>query len=295
MMGKGIVIVGSINVDIVVACDRWPQPGETLLGSGNYQTYGGKGANQAVAAARLGGEVHMLGCVGDDAYGPGALKNLKGNGVDITDCETIEGCSTGLAFITVCQSDNTIIVVQGAGLHVTPDYLARHRKVIEHAVVVLVQLEIPMETVEYTVNLCHELGVDCILNPAPYAPIPDQVLERVRYITPNSTEAELLAGEGADASALFDRFGDAAIITRGKHGVEYATPGGSEIIPAVPVDVIDTTGAGDTFNGAFAVALSEGMDLKEALIFSVAASSLSVAGMGAQGGMPMREEVEELL
>ncbi len=287
---SSVCVIGSINMDLTVSTSVLPKQGETVLGE-SFATYpGGKGANQAVAAARLGSHVHMIGAVGTDVFGADLKNHLQAEGVDTSAIEKIEGQATGTATIILTNNDNRIIVAPGANHSVTPSYVKRHRKVIEKSDIVLLQMEIPLETISYVVSVAKAANVPVILNPAPYQPLPSSILHQVDYMTPNELEAELLKKDLIDEDVLRKW-----ITTKGKLGSSLYVQGAEVNIPGYKVTVKDTTGAGDTFNGALATQLAQGIKLKRAVSFANAAAALSVMEKGAQGGMPHLQQVEEFL
>ena len=291
-----IAVVGSINVDMTVTAERIPKKGETLRGDSLHYIPGGKGANQAVAMAKLGAEVEMFGLVGDDAMGVKMIDNLKAQGVKCDHIGTVKGESTGTAVITVGESDNTIIVVAGANGKVDKNYIDGVKDALLAQDMVVLQHEIPLETVAYIVNLMSQHGVPVVLNPAPAANVPAEIVEKVTYLTPNEHEAVLIFGEGASTEELLRKYPEKLIITQGSRGVSTCLADGTILtVPARKVEVVDTTGAGDTLNGAFAVRRAAGDDMEKALIYANAAASLSIGKFGAQGGMPTAAEVEEVL
>ena len=289
-----IVVVGSCNIDITVECDRWAKPGETIFGNRLTVNPGGKGANQAVAAASLGAEVKMVGCIGDDVYGQLVLKALKENNVDSTYVKVLPGENSGTAHITVAENDNSIIVIKAANDLVSPALIDEAWEAIKEADIVLLQHEIPAATNAYVIEKCYEAGVPVMLNPAPVAPVPPELLAKVTYLTPNEHEAAILfAGQGK--ADILGRNQGKVIMTLGSKGVAYAEKGQVYNVPGFKVQPVDTTGAGDTFNGAFAVARANGKSMYESISFANAAAALSVQKLGAQGGMPYLNEVEEML
>ncbi len=290
-MGK-IGVVGSINMDMTVKAERIPLKGETLKGWDLKYIPGGKGANQAVAMAKLGAEVEMFGCIGDDAAGASLLKNLQDTGVETKCIKTVTGVPTGLAMITVGDNDNTIIVVAGTNDHVNIDYVNEVKDSLLECEIVLLQHEIPQETVEYVIALCAENGVKVVLNPGPARPVKQEILEKVTYLTPNEHEAVILFGRDISFEEMMKRYPEKLVITQGSRGVSTCLKNGQVIlVPARKANVVDTTGAGDTLNGAFTVAVTEGKEIPEALAFANTAAGLSTEKFGAQGGMPTREEV----
>lgn len=290
-MGK-IGVVGSINMDMTVKAERIPLKGETLKGEDLKYIPGGKGANQAVAMAKLGAEVEMYGCVGDDAAGASLVKNLRDNNVETKCIKVVEGVPTGLAMITVGDNDNTIIVVAGTNDYVDIDYVNEIKDSLLECEIVLLQHEIPQETVEYVIALCAENGVKVVLNPGPARPVKQELLEKVTYLTPNEHEAVILFGKDISFEEMMKKYPEKLVITQGSRGVSTCLKSGEIIlVPARKANVVDTTGAGDTLNGAFTVAVTEGKDIADALAFANTAAGLSTEKFGAQGGMPARSEV----
>ncbi|MFJ7310305.1 ribokinase [Peribacillus frigoritolerans] len=286
-----IAVVGSSSMDLVVTSAKRPMAGETVLGESFITVPGGKGANQAVAAARLGAEVSMVGCVGDDVYGEIILDNLKKNHVNTKYVEPVTGSASGTAHITLSEGDNSIIVVKGANDFITPEYVEKAKKVIEESDIVMVQQEIPEETVEYLADLCNMLQKRLLLNPAPARKLSEAVIQQASFLTPNEHEFEILF-DGRDRTEVLTEYPNKLFITEGKNGVRYFDGHEEKIVPSFEVEAVDTTGAGDTFNAAFAVAVAEGKSFDESLLFANRAASISVTKLGAQGGMPQRLEVE---
>ncbi|QSX21538.1 ribokinase [Priestia megaterium] len=289
-----VTVIGSSSMDLVVTSNIRPGAGETVLGESFKTVPGGKGANQAVAAARLGADVSMIGCVGEDHYGKAIRENFKSNGVSVKNVKPVTDSDSGTAHIILAEGDNSIVVVKGANDYITPDYVEKAKEKIKEADIVLIQQEIPEETVEYVAQLCQELKVPLLLNPAPARPLKAEVIEQVSYITPNEHEAELLF-EGKEKEEVLKQYPNKLFITEGKQGVRYFNGEKEVLVPSYQVETIDTTGAGDTFNAALAVALAEGMGFEKGIQFANRAASLSVTKFGAQGGMPTRKEVEESL
>lgn len=290
-----IVVVGSINMDLVAVAPHFPAPGETLFGERFVSMHGGKGANQAVAAARLGAEVHMIGAVGDDAIGPSLYEGLKQEGVDVTHVARIENSSSGTASIIVAGGENAIVAVLGANAHLQPAHVADAQPLIASADVVLMQLEIPIQTVQATLRIAHTLGVPVILNPAPAQHLPTPWLGLARYITPNQHELAIVLGADPHENFLdlMRRAPCPVVLTRGAEGAWFREEGEPQHQPAFAVEAVDSTGAGDTFNAAFAVHLHEG--LPTAVRKACAAAALSVTRLGARGGMPDPAQVEAWL
>ncbi|AMM90590.1 ribokinase [Bacillus pumilus] len=286
-----IVVVGSCSMDLVVTSNKRPNAGETVLGESFKTVPGGKGANQAVAIARLGADVYMIGRVGDDAYGQDIMSNLQAQGVRTTYMKPVTEMESGTAHIILAEGDNSIVVVKGANNEVTPHYVKDALSSIEDIGMVLIQQEIPEETVEAVCTICSEKGIPVILNPAPARQVSQQILDQAAYITPNEHEAALMF-DGLTIAEALRQYPNKLLITEGKNGVRYFDGIKEVLVPGYPVKAVDTTGAGDTFNGALAVALTEGKSLYDALAFANLAASISVTKFGAQGGMPTREELE---
>jgi ribokinase len=298
-MTRGVV-VGSINMDLVTQAPRFAGPGETILGDRFLTVPGGKGANQAVAAARLGAEVALIGATGDDAFGRQLRQGLAAEGIDLTHTVQLDDCASGTASITVAGGENQIIVIPAANALVTPAQVEQAQALVARADVVLVQMEIPLETVEATLRLGQRLGVPVILNPAPAQKLPTDWLKLARYVTPNQHELAILLGADPTEADPTEDFRDLmrrtprpVVLTRGAEGAWYREQGEPVHQAGFKVDVIDSTGAGDTFNAALAVFLHEG--LPQAVRKACAAAALSVGKLGAQGGMPTLHEMETLL
>jgi ribokinase len=291
-----IAVVGSLNIDMTVTAPKIPTKGETILGHELHFIPGGKGANQAVALGRLGADVTMFGCVGDDAFGSQLITNLQAQNVKTGPIKVIPGVSTGVALITVGDNDNTIVVVPGANGTVDCAYIDAVKAELLAASLVILQLEIPLATVSYVIDLCAAAGIAIILNPAPAQPLPADLIAKLSYITPNEHEASIVFGFSGDHRDLLRRYPNQLIITQGSAGVSMADADGTiHTVPASPAKVVDTTGAGDTFNGAFAFALANKKPVLEALRFANIAAGLSTEKFGAQGGMPTLAEVNAKL
>lgn len=288
---SNIIVVGSISTDFVVITDKRPAVGETVTGKDFSIVFGGKGANQAVAASRLEANVTMVGCVGGDMFGSGIIENLKKNGVSTEFVETVPHVPSGAAHITVCDGDNSITYVPGANNEVSIDQINKNRALFAESDIVIVQNEVREEVVAHLIETCHELKVKVLYNPAPARPMAANALELSDYIMPNETEFELLF-PGLTVEQGVKKYPNKLIVTLGSEGVIFHN--GTEVVnvPAFFVEqATDTTGAGDTFNGAFAVALTAGLTMEESLRFANLASSLSIQKFGAQGGMPTLEEM----
>jgi ribokinase len=287
-----IVVVGSINADLVFEADRRPNSGETLIGKDFKTVPGGKGANQAIAASRLGAKVAMMGCLGEDQNGIFLEENLKVNKVETKFIKKVKGIPSGVAGITLAEGDNSIIVVPGANYEVDKTYIDKNIEVIKSAKIVLLQLEIPIEVVEYVIDICSKNKVKTILNPAPIQKLKEDTLEKLDYLTPNEHEFEILYGSKREEEML-KKHKNKLIITKGSEGVSFSDGDKVINITSNKVKVVDTTGAGDTFNGAFAYSLVKGMNIKESIEFANKAAAISVTKFGAQGGMPTLKEVDE--
>lgn len=293
---KKIGVVGSINMDMTVKSEKIPLKGETVKGEDLQYIPGGKGANQAVAMAKLGAHVEMFGCVGDDAAGVSLVKNLNECNVETKCIKTVAGVPTGLAMITVGDNDNTIVVVAGTNNCVDIDYVNEVKESLLECEIVLLQHEIPQETIEYVIELCVEHGVKVVLNPGPARPVKKEILEKVTYLTPNEHETVILFGREVSFEELMKKYPEKLVITQGSRGVSTCLKNGEVVlVPARKANVVDTTGAGDTLNGAFTVAITEGRSMVEALTFANTAAGLSTEKFGAQGGMPTYEEVKRAM
>lgn len=282
-----VCVVGSINMDMVTTTDKVPEQGETVLGE-SFTTYpGGKGANQAIAAARLGAEVVMVGAVGDDAFGKSLKERFRNEGANDEAIITVSHESTGVATIILSDGDNRIIVAPGANKYVTPEMVKDKQEIILSCDIILMQFEIPMETIEYTVELAYKHGIPVVINPAPYNKVLEKVVEKATFITPNESEHSAMK-QSIDTLSIKKKI----IETKGEHGVAFTLPDGEEkTISSFQAKVKDTTGAGDTFNGAFVTEYAKEKDIEKAIEFANAAASLAVEKMGAQEGMPTRAEV----
>lgn len=291
-----LAVVGSINMDMIVHTERIPLKGETLRGSDLEYQPGGKGANQAVAMAKLGAQVTMFGCVGNDSIGEQLIDNLTKCGVDASYIEKLDGVPSGLATITVGECDNAIVIVAGANDYVDVAYVERYKEKILEADMIVLQNEIPEETIEYVIRLCFENYKKVVWNPAPARSLKKELLDMITYITPNEHEVRIIwEKENKTLEELLREYQGKLIVTRGEKGVSICKDDTITTIPAMRVRVTDTTGAGDTLNGAFCVGLSMGMDEVAALRFANVAAGLSVQKCGAQMGMPVLEEVEKIL
>lgn len=298
MTGK-VLVVGSLNMDLDVFVPRLPQTGETVLG-GTFATIpGGKGANQAVAAARMGAAVTMIGRVGNDEYGQTLRQLAAQDGIDTSYIEVDPKEPSGVALITVDREGrNTIVVASGANLALTTDHLHKAERAFSAADVLVTQLESPLEVVSEAVNLAVKRGMHVILNPAPARSLPEELLAEVEFFIPNEGEAVHIAGTESLEAAIPKLLGFGVcnlIITLGEHGVLLVTRDGRKQFPAHKVEAIDTVAAGDAFVGAFATGIAEGMSVEEAIQLGNAAAAVSVTRRGAQTSLPARADVESFL
>jgi ribokinase len=291
---RNITVIGSINMDIVTKTNIIPKVGETVMGDAFFTIPGGKGANQAVAAARLGSNVKIIGCVGNDAFGKELRGHLESQGIIIDNVKPVTHTSTGVASITLSEGDNSIIVVPGANYELTPEVVKQHEKIIADSDMLLLQLEIPLNSVIEAVKLAKKHQVPVILNPAPIQELPKELLQQVDYLTPNEHEQELLISACKWSDEELKELKAKCIVTKGSKGIELYK-NAEKLIPGYKVEAVDTTGAGDSVNGALAVSLSNGVSLEEACQFANAVGALSVTKLGAQSGMPTKQEVEAFL
>jgi ribokinase len=299
-----IVVVGSVNIDMVVKGKRLPGPGETVSGGHFLMAGGGKGANQAVAAARLGAEVTLIAKVGRDMFGEQAIDSFRRDKINTDDIFRDPEQHTGVALILVDRAgENLISVASGANHSLTPDEIAQVADRICGADVLMLQLETPLETVARAAQIAADAGVPVVLNPAPAQPLPEKLLKCVTYLTPNETEAERLTGivvEDEDSArkaaehllAVGTRH---VIVTLGAKGAQITDQGGTVLVPSTPVEAVDTTAAGDAFNGGLAWALAGGMPLRDAVRQACLVGALSATRLGAQPSLPTREELDKFV
>ena len=301
---RQLTVLGSVNADHVLRVGSFPRPGETLHGQGYSVIAGGKGANQAVAAARLGANVSFIACVGDDSFGLNIRQEFEKDGINIDAVMIEKDTPTGIAMIQVAATgENSICISAEANACLTPQRIAAHTRIIEQADMLLLQLEVPMESIEYAAEIANKSGTTVILNPAPAQHLSDKLLKLIDIITPNETEAEILTGikvfdaQSAQlaADALHKKQIKTVLITLGSQGVWLSKDGEGVQIMGYKVDAVDTTAAGDTFNGAFLTALLEDKPLNEAVQFAHAAAAITVTGQGAQSSIPYRQDVTEFL
>lgn len=296
-----IVVVGSLNMDLIVSLQKFPKIGETIRGEAVNYKPGGKGANQAVGCARLTAETLMIGCVGQDQFGKSLIEDLIANHVHVESVSSIPDSSTGLAIISHTQEDNCIVIIEGANAFCSEDLINRYETIIQSADILLVQLEIPIASVQRALEIAKQADVITILNPAPAKNLSEALLELVDYITPNETEWAYLCESDSDLqdnTGLFNTIQawerkkrPKVVITRGSYGCSFVQ--GDQLLTASAphVNVIDTTGAGDAFNAALAYELGCKKTLDVATAFAVKCASLSVQRFGAQEGMPTLENV----
>ena len=298
-----ILVVGSSNTDMVIKAKHLPRPGETILGGTFLMNPGGKGANQAVAGARLGGQVTFICKIGNDIFGQQSRQLFEQEGIDTSYVFSDSEHPSGVALITVdSKAENCIVVASGSNANLLPADLSTAHEAIEKADLILMQLEIPMDTIKYVSNIARKLNKKVILNPAPAQALDGEVLQSLYLITPNEHEAEMISGIKitdtdslhACARAICDRGVQSVIITLGSKGAFLYNDIFSEFIPTFKVKAVDTTAAGDVFNGALAVAISEGSDLVEAIRFANKAAAISVTRIGAQSSAPYRNEIDTL-
>jgi ribokinase len=299
-----IVVIGSSNTDMIIQVPRIPRPGETILGGRFSSAAGGKGANQAVAAARAGGNVTFIACVGMDGIGSEAIAGFEKDGIHVSRITRSPESPSGVALIFVgANGENSIAVAGGANMDLSPEKIEDNRETILAADILVMQLESPLESVEAAAELAFSRRIPVILNPAPAQPLSDELLEKITLLTPNESEAELLTGiivtgpgSARKAAEILHKKGvEQVIITMGAQGAYVSAPGLEALIPGFPVEPVDTTAAGDVFNGTLSVALAEGLPLEKAVRFANASAALSVTRLGAQPSAPSRTEIEAFL
>lgn len=295
-----LTVIGSSNTDMVIKTPRFPLPGETIIGGDFFMFPGGKGGNQAVAAARMGGEVSFICCLGNDVFGQEALKAYRKEGMDTSGISILENESSGVALITVnAEGENEIVVASGANNLLTLDHIRANINTIENAGIVLTQLETPIETITDLALICKNSDVKLIINPAPAQSLSDEVLDGLFLITPNETETQILTGiEVSDeasaktaCSSLLSKGVQNIIITMGKRGAFFMNKDEQFVISPPRVIAVDTTAAGDVFNGVLTVCLAENRPWRESIDVACRAAAISVTRMGAQASAPYRKEV----
>ena len=297
---KNICVIGSLNMDLVVNVDTMPKPGQTIIGSNFKEVPGGKGANQAVAMARLNGNVSMIGKVGEDGFGQTLINSLKNDNVDTTYIQTTKG-ATGVALITVDKNaQNSIVVSPGANFEVKEDDIDNNIEAIKNSDIVVLQLETPLNTIKYALNKAKELNKYTILNPAPAVKLDDEIIKNVDLLTPNETELEIISGVSIEteediqraAQIMIEKGVKELIVTLGSKGSLYINKEKSMFKKAYKVEAVDTTAAGDSYTGALAVALSQNKGMEDAMDFASKVGALSVLKEGAQSSLPTLEDVE---
>ena len=297
---KNICVIGSLNMDLVVNVDTMPKPGQTIIGSNFKEVPGGKGANQAVAMARLNGNVSMIGKVGEDGFGQTIINSLKNDKVDTTYIQTSKG-ATGVALITVDKNaQNSIVVSPGANFEVKEDDIDNNIEAIKNSDIVVLQLETPLNTIKYALNKAKELNKYTILNPAPAVKLDDEIIKNVDLLTPNETELEIISGVSIEteediqkaAQIMIEKGVKELIVTLGSKGSLYINKEKSMFKKAYKVEAVDTTAAGDSYTGALAVALSQDKNIEDAMDFASKVGALSVLKEGAQSSLPTLEDVK---
>lgn len=289
---KSCCVIGSIHMDLVTRSSAFVLPGQTIIGHGFATFFGGKGANQAIALGRLGANVSMAGCVGQDSYGDACLENFKINKVKTESVTRLAGIVTGLAAIEVEDSgENRIVVMPGAGGHCTPDWFEGISSTLARHDIFLLQLEIPLETVILASQKMHTFGKTVILDPAPAQALSAALLRQVDIITPNTSELQALGG----VASLLDAGVGCVLHKDGGHGATLHTPAGTQHFPAYAVDVVDTTAAGDAFNAGLAMGLSQGLPMPQSIRLACAVGALAVTQQGAQAGLPTLEQARVLM
>ncbi|NBC66643.1 MAG: ribokinase [Bacteroidetes bacterium] len=299
-----IIVLGSSNTDMIVKVPRIPAPGETILGGEFVKAAGGKGANQAVAAARSGGDVTFIANTGNDNFGKEAIENFKKENINTDYIFVDKETPSGVALIFVGEDgENSIAVASGANGTLTPAQIDEIEPVIADGNILLAQLETPLETVEQAINIANVHGLKVILNPAPAQSLSDDILKQIDILTPNQSEAELLTGINVEdeqsaqiaASNLISKGVKTVVLTLGSHGAFLMNESVQKMIPGFKVDAEDTTAAGDTFNGALAVGLALGKTIEDAITWAHAAAALSVTKMGAQPSIPSNKEIQNFI
>lgn len=304
MAHKKLIVLGSVNADHILQVEAFPRPGETVSGHGYKVVSGGKGANQAVAAGRLGADISLIACVGDDAFGKNSITSFEVDGIHTDGVTMMPDTPTGVAIIYVnAEGENTIGISPEANARLLPEIVEPHLGLLEEADALLMQLETPLITIELMAKIAHLAGKRVILNPAPAHPLPDSLLAHVTMITPNETETEVLTGiavntedDARKAAAVFHEKGvEQVVITLGSKGAFISDSSGMRILEGFVVRPVDTTAAGDVFNGALVTALLEGNEMNDAVRFAHGAAAIAVTRLGAQPSIPTRKEVDQFL
>jgi len=299
MIKPKITVIGSSNTDMICRVSSIPRPGETIMGSAFFTVQGGKGANQAVAAARAGGDVTFIACVGNDAFGQQAIEAYQKEGINTSCIRKVDGVATGVALINVSDTgENSISVAPGANVCLLPAAIDPFKNVILSSHLILMQLEIPIETVDYVARIAHEAGIPVVLNPGPAREIDQEILKRLSLITPNEHEASWLSGCWPEAKDAMESAREiqkqgvlSVIVTTGSKGAYYLEGNKRGMVEGIKVKAVDTTAAGDTFNGYLVVELAKGKKLAEAIDIANKAAALSVTRIGAQPSIPYLHEL----
>lgn len=302
-MKRDVIVLGSLNMDLVMQINRLPNIGETLLGKDVEYQFGGKGANQGVACSRFGGNVKFIGMVGDDEFGKAMLENMNKENINTEAIKILENQSSGMASILKTKDDNAIVVIPGANGKCDDTFVEQYKDLIKKDDIFLTQLETPMCSVKKGLEIAKKQGATTILNPAPFMILDEDLYEFIDYLTPNESEFKLLCESCGIQTDNIDEaikewnsnYHTNIIVTRGADGSSVIVDDEVKLIPNIKVDVVDTTGAGDTYNGILAACLAEGKDLSECVKYAGIGASLSVEGFGAQGGMPNREMVDKAI
>ncbi len=295
-MKNRVGVVGSINTDLVIKTGVLPEVGETVTGESFQITFGGKGANEAVAAARLDASVNLISCVGDDMFSRNVIAHLQNEGVHITAVKQLKDCSGGIASIVVSNKNNQIIVIPGANAFVNREYVEKYSSRIQECSIVGGQFEIPIDALVYVSQVCKDNGIKFVLNPSPIKEFPKELFDNATYVIVNEVEIKEVVGyDENNPYAILGKYARKLILTKGGEGCFVDCGDGVVNIPAIKVDVVDTTGAGDTFMGAFMVGINNNMELYDAIKFANICAGLKTTKLGAQTGMPRLDEVKKYI
>lgn len=296
MIKNRIGVIGSINTDIVCRTNNLPKVGETVVGNDFLISFGGKGANEAVACARLGASTNLLGCVGDDMFSKNAIANLQLEGVHITAVKQVKNMQGGIANIVVCERNNQIIVIPGANTLVDVAYVKKYASRIKECSILGGQFEIPVESLLYASEVCVKNNIKFVLNPSPIKEYPKKLFSNATYVIVNEIEIKQIWGfDENNPLEVLNLYPNKLILTKGSHGVFYSDGNKIVNVPAINVKVVDTTGSGDTFLGAFMVAINNGLQFSEAVIFANICAGLKTTKLGAQTGMPTLSDVKKYI
>lgn len=295
-MKKRIGVIGSINTDFVCKTSTLPQVGETVTGEDFIINHGGKGANEAVACARLGASVNILGCVGDDMFSKNAIANLLHEGVHVTAVEQLKNCKGGIANINLCNGNNQIIVIPGANARLDISYIKKYSSRILECSIVGCQFEVSTKALLYASKLCKDNNIPLVLNPSPIKEYSQELFDNAAYVIVNELEITHIEGYNPlNGEQILKKYPNKLILTLGSQGVKYFDGINIVSIPAIKTKVVDTTGAGDTFLGAFMVAINNGMAISQAIMFANISAGLKTTKLGAQTGMPTLDEVKHYI